>query len=213
MIFDQASLFAEIEKEVPEELRRHLIEREGAAILRRKLPHFYMPEQIAYPSVEQRAWELIGLSYFNQHNRYFEALGIFLALYQHMLDAQAKLGEKVHKGMPLLWAGECFALAGYAVLRKRFLMLALCEDAIRGKGVVAPESTGLYFRLVWRLGMTDAALKRYAEECIGLATQANNEAQYPEWVLQHLDQDWMTEFPTPAEATYMPPIPVTSKVC
>jgi hypothetical protein len=201
MTFDQASLLAEIEKEVPQELRCHLTERDGAATLSYKLPQFYKPEQIViYPSVEQRVWELVGLFYFNQPNRYFEALGIFLALYQHMLDAQVKSLERVHKGMPLLWAAECFALAGYAVLRKRFLMLALCEDAIRGKGVVAPESTGVYFRLVWRLGMTDAALKRYAEECIELARQPNNEAQYPEWVLQRLDQDWMTEFPNPAEA-------------
>jgi hypothetical protein len=190
----------EIKEKVPQELQRHLTERDGAAILVQKLPQFYRPEQIVHTSVEQRAWELIGLFYFNQPKRYFEALGIFLALYQHMLDAQEKSGERVHKGMPLLWAAECFALAEYAVLRKRYLMLALCEDAITGKGVVAPESTGVYFRLVWRLGMADAALKRYAEECNRLATQDTNEAQYPEWVLQHLDQDWLTEFPSPAEA-------------
>ena len=191
---------AEIREKVPQELQRHLTERDGAAILGRKLPQFYRPEQIARPSVEQRVWELIGLFYFNQPKRYFEALGIFLALYQHMLDAQEKSGERVHKGMPLLWAGECFALVEHAVLRKRYLMMALCEDAITGKGVVAPESTGVYFRLVWRLGMADAALKRYAEECNRLATQDANAAQYPKWVLQNLDQDWMTEFPSPIEA-------------
>src|SRR3972149_3028966 len=165
-----------------------------------KLPQFYTPEQIVHPSVEQRAWELIGLFYFNQPKRYFEALGIFLALYQHMLTAQEKSGKRVHKGLPLLWAGECFAKAEYAVLRKRYLMLALYEDAITGKGVVAPGSTGVYFRLVWRLGRVDAALKGYAEECNRLATQDANEAQYPEWALQHLDQDWLTEFPSPVEA-------------
>jgi hypothetical protein len=191
---------AEIREKVPQELQRDLSERDGAAILGRKLPQLYKPEQIARPSVEQRVWELIGLFYFNQPKRYFEALGIFLALYQHMLDAQEKSAERVHKGMPLLWAGECFALAECAVLRKRYLMLALCEDAISGKGVVAPESTGVYFRLVWRLGMADAALKRYAEECNRLATQDANASRYPEWVLQNLDQDWMTEFPSPVEA-------------
>ena len=190
----------EIREKVPQELQRHLTEPDGSAILSQKLPQLYEPEQITRPSVEQRVWELIGLFYFNQPKRYFEALGIFLALYRHMLDAQEKSGERVHKGMPLLWAGECFALAEHAVLRKRYLMLAFCEDAITGKGIVAPESTGVYFRLVWRLGMADAALKRYAEECNRLATQEANAAKYPEWVLQNLDQNWMTEFPTPAEA-------------
>jgi hypothetical protein len=79
-------------------------------------------------------------------------------------------------------------------------MLALCEDAIRGEGVVSPEDTGVYFRLVWRLGMDDTVLRRYADECNRLATNNHNEGQYPEWVLQHLDQDWLTEFPSPVEA-------------
>ncbi len=197
---EENPFFAEMREKVPRELQGHLDERDGAAILVQELPQFFRPEQIAHPSVEQRAWELIGLFYFKQPKRYFEALGIFLALYQHMLEAQEKSGERVHKGMPLLWAGECFALSEYTVLRKRYLMLALCEDAIRGKGVVAPESTGVYFRLVWRLGMADAVLKRYAEECYRLATKDPNEGQYPEWVLQHLDQDWLTEIPSPVEA-------------
>src|SRR5262245_20526066 len=197
----QNTLLTEIREKVPEELQQNLFnDRDGAAILSQKLPEFFTPEQIAVPSVEQRAWELIGLFYFYQYKRNFDALGIFLGLYRQMLQAQEKLGVRVHKGMPLLWAGECFALSEYTVLRKRYLMLALCEDAISGKGVVAPESTGVYFRLVWRLGMPDGLLKRYGEKCYQLATQDPIKCQYPEWVLQNLDQDWMTEFPSPPEA-------------
>ena len=48
--------------------------------------------------------------------------------------------------------------------------------------------------------MPDAVLKRYAERCYQLATQDPIDGQYPEWVLQKLDQDWITEFPSPAEA-------------
>src|SRR5215813_10407504 len=194
------AFLAEIREKVPQDLQQNLNDRDGAAILGQKLPQFFTPEQIARPSVEQRAWELIGLFYFYQYKRNFDAVGIFLGLYRHMLEAQEKLGERVHKGMPLLWVGECFALSEYTVLRKRYLMLALCEDGITGEGVVAPESTGVYFRLVWRLGMPDAVLKRYGEKCYQLATQDPIEGQYPEWVLQKLDQDWMTEFPSPAEA-------------
>ena len=195
------ALVDEIKQKVPGELQEYLIARNGAAILCKKLPEFFKPEQIINPSDEQRVWELIGLYYFSQDKpRNFEAMNIFLALYQHMLEGQEQSGKQVHKGMPLLWAEECCAMSGYAVLRKRYLMLALCEDAIRGSGVISPENTGVYFRLVWRLGMNDTLLKRYAEECNRLATTNPREAWHPEWTLQHLNQDWMTEFPTPAEA-------------
>lgn len=191
----------EIQEKVPADLQGHLDERDGAAILARKLPQAFTPAQIAHPTAEQRAWELVGLFYFNQpRRRSFEALSIFLALYRHMLDAQEQSGERLHKGMPLLWIGECYASNGYSALRKRYLMLALCEDAITGRGTVEPESTGVYFRLVWRLGMDDALLRRYAAEANRLATEHSKEGRFPEWVLQNLDQDWLTELPTPAEA-------------
>ncbi len=195
------TFLAELKQKVPCKLQEYLNVRDGAATLCQKLPQFFRPEQIVHESTEQRAWELIGLYYFNQEKpRSFEALNIFLALYQHMLEGQEKLGQRVHKGMPLLWAGECYALVNYAVLRKRYLMLALCEDAIRERGTVSPESTGVYFRLVWRLGMADVALKKYAEECNRLATENSEEGKFPEWILQNLDQDWATEFPSPIEA-------------
>jgi hypothetical protein len=194
-------LTAEIREKVPPQLQEHFQKRDGAAILVEELPQFYSPKEVMHPSVEQRAWELIGLHYFNQPERQFDAVGVFLALYQHILAAQEQSNERAHKGMPLLWIGECFAKCGYTVLRKRYLMLALCEDAIRGEGVIEPESVGSYFRLVWRLGMADARLQRYAQACYKLATTNSESARYPEWVLQQLDQDWMTEFPTPQESS------------
>lgn len=194
-------ILKEIEQKVPHELQQLLNARDGAAILCQKLPQFFKPEQIVRQSTEQRAWELIGLYYFNQEiPRNFEALTIFLALYQYMLEGQEKLGERIHKGMPLLWVGECYALSNYAALRKRYLMLALCEDAIREGGTVSPGDTGVYFRLVWRLGMADAVLRKYAEECNRLATENPDEGKFPEWILQNIDQDWVTELPSPVEA-------------
>lgn len=198
---EEPQLPPEVQEKVPPELQRYLIERNGAAILAEKLPQLFKPEQIVRSSDKQRVWELIGLFYLEQRpkRRTFEALRIFLALYEHMLDAQENLGERVHKGMPLLWAGECHAPSGYTVLRKRYVMLALCEDAITGEGTVAPESTGVYFRLIWRLGMTDALFQAYADKAHRLAMEHPAEARHPEWVLQHLDQDWLTEFPSSAE--------------
>ncbi len=107
---EEGEFAKEMRERIPPDLQRHLNERDGAAILTRKLPQVFTPEQIAHPTAEQRAWgnKLIGLFYFNQpKRRSFEALSIFLALYRHMLDAQQQSGERVHKGMPLLWIGEC----------------------------------------------------------------------------------------------------------
>ena len=188
--------------ELPADLARYLNARDGAKDLSSILPKRFTPAQVAEPSNEQRIWERLGLFYFNQQpkRRNFEALGIFFALYRHMLTAQTESGVHVHKGMPLLWIAECFGDAGFAVLRKRYLMLALCEDAKRGAGLIDVDSSGVYFRLVWRLGMNDAMLRRYAIEAHGFFGKDPRRAQFPEWILQHLDQDWMTEFPSPAEA-------------
>ena len=71
-------------------------------------------------------------------------------------------------------------------------MLALCEDAITGKGTVSPESTGVYFRLVWRLGMGDAMLQKYGMDANKSATENPTEALFPEWILQNIGQDWLT---------------------
>jgi hypothetical protein len=54
--------------------------------------------------------------------------------------------------------------------------------------------------MVWIHGMPDEQVKRYAEEAWRLHQQQPVRALYPEWILQQLDQQWMTEFPTPAEA-------------
>ncbi len=45
--------------------------------------------------------------------------------------------------MPLLWIVECFGDEGFAVLRKRYLMLALCEDAVRGAGAIDANNRDL----------------------------------------------------------------------
>jgi hypothetical protein len=63
---EDSSLLAEIEQKVPPELQQYLNVRDGAAILCQKLPQLFKPDQIVRQSPEQRAWELIGLYYFNQ---------------------------------------------------------------------------------------------------------------------------------------------------
>jgi hypothetical protein len=172
--------------------------RNSAAVMLEELPRRFSPERIAGETNERRCWEVIGLLHLNT-GRTHEALALFWALYQQTLLAQ-KSGKYVHKGLPLVWIAECFARLDSPVHAKRYLMLTLCEDALREKGSVSPDNTGIYFRLVWG-GLPDQELRRYATEFYRLAQDHPNEALFPEALLQRIDQRWITDFPTAREAS------------
>lgn len=193
------------EHPVVEELRRLdppildiFQERDAASRLLTLLPTRYSPEQVAKPPGD-RVWELAGLLFLNS-GRVHEALAIFSGLYQQMVAAQ-NLSTRVHKGMPLVWIGDCFGRLGFPVHAKRYLMLTLCEDALRESGDVSPNTTGVYFRLVWGHGLPDAELRRYARQFFELAQALPGDAMYPEALLQRVDDAWLTELPSPEEAS------------
>jgi hypothetical protein len=102
--------------------------------------------------------------------------------------------------MPLVWISDCHFALGHPVLSKRYLMLTACEDAIRGRGYIAPENTGVYFRLVWRHGMSDQQLRRYADATYRKFKAHGIDARFPESILQELDQEWLVEFPSVQES-------------
>ena len=89
---------------------------------------------------------------------------------------------------------------GFPVLAKRYLMLTLCEDAIREKGSITPENAGVYFRLVWQHGLSDLEVRCYAERIWNLS-QTDKRARFPEWFLQGIDQGWMTGITSTREAS------------
>lgn len=188
-------IIEEMKAKIPMEFMELLSHRNGAAILAGELPKKFLPEQISEAKEEQRIWELIGLYYLN-NQRYWEAILIFTALYEHMLEAQLKNKVWVHKGMPLVWIRDCYSRMGFSVLSKRYQMLTLCEDAICEKGNINTEQGGVYFRLVWEQGLPDYELKRYASEINKLRINNEINSLFPEWILLELDQNWMTEFPT-----------------
>jgi hypothetical protein len=177
-----------------------LTPRDSAAVLLTRLPERWRPGQVAKIGPAQRAWELSGLFYFYA-GRYHEALAIFWRLYQHMLAAQPRAG-RVHKGMPLVWISDCFGRLGFPVHAKRYLMLTLCEDALREKGNVSPETTGAYFRLVWGHGLRDSEFRRYAGEFWQRRNETPETALFPEALLQRVDDSWRTEIPSPTEAFF-----------
>ena len=191
----------ELFAKLPSNLHEHLLPRDGSAKLYRELPKSLPPEKVAIEgSNEQRAWELVGL-FFKEQTRFYDALSIFSALYDHLLLNQENTNKWFHKGMPLVWMYECYSKIDFPIHAKRYLMLTLCEDAIREKGHVSPDTTGVYFRLVWLNGLPDYVLTEYATKIYELRKSNPSVSLYPEWILQELDQNWMTEFPSPKEAT------------
>jgi hypothetical protein len=130
-------------------------QRDTGAQLLRVLSLNVAPADVATAEGD-RVWELCGTYLFNV-GRIHEALIIFLTLYELKLAAQAAAG-RVHKGSPLIWASFCFAALGFPAHAKRYAMLALCEDAVLGKGHVSPDG-GAYFHLLWKGGMREEELR------------------------------------------------------
>src|SRR5579862_2045431 len=192
---------SELHAKVPPALVPCLERRDGASRLVSELPRIIRPQDVAVPSDLQRAWELCGL-YFYSRGRWHEALPIFHSLYEHMLEHQQETRQYVHKGMPLVWMSDCFGRLGCPVLAKRYLMLTTCEDAIRDLGEIAPETTGLYFRMVWFHGLRHQEVSAYGQKIWKLYQEHPDEAMFPEWIVQELDQNWMTEYPSQQESSY-----------
>lgn len=188
-----------IEKYLDKPLWPQLYSRSGASVLASKLPEIFTPAKIIQEQEIQTCWERIGNLFKNQ-GRFHEALSIYYALYYQLLEVQESTGEFISKGTPLVWISECYFSMQFPVLTKRYLMLTLFEDAIQTKGNVPPESTGVYWRLVYRHGLSDSELNRYANTAYELFKRFPEKAIYPEWVLQQIDNNWMTEIPSPFEA-------------
>jgi hypothetical protein len=177
------------------ELAPILAETDSAWTLTSILPQKYTPAQVVHPP-GSRVWELAGLYFLNSH-RLHEALSIFWSLYIHMVEAQTALG-RVHKGTPLIWMSECFRYLNFSVHARRYLMLTLCEDAQTDNGIVSPQG-GVYFRGVWIYGLPHAELSRYAAQFYNLARQEPILSQFPEALLQLVDDNWLTAFPSEVE--------------
>jgi hypothetical protein len=173
---------------------------DACAALLDYLPTKWKPTDVVTEGPPQDSWARAGLI-LSKSGRPYEGLAIFWRLYRHMLDAQSTVG-RVHKGMPLVWISECFELLGYRLHSKRYLMLTLVEDALREKGDVSSETTGAYFRLVWKHGLRDSEFKRYAHAFWKLHEKDPKAAVFPEALLQRVDDDWLTEIPSPDETFY-----------
>jgi hypothetical protein len=179
------------------DLVRRAKQRDSCARLLEDLPQRFTPHEVGDQGQRQRAWELAGCLHMSQA-RWYEALQIFWSLYQHMIAAQQQ-GQRVHKGMPLVWMSDCFQNLGCPLHEKRYRMLTLCEDAIRGKGEIPAASTGAYHRLVWTV-LPEPEFRRYGRRFFELAEADPKAAMFPEALLQRTDDDWLTLIPSEREA-------------
>jgi hypothetical protein len=193
--------FQEEMQSLPAECRSLLEPRDGGWQLCELLPKLYSPEQISNGGA--RPWEICGI-YLKSQGRFHEALAIFERLYLSMLDYETQTQKHVMKGMPLVWMSDCHQELGRRTVAKRFIMLTLIEDAIASGGIVSPEHHGSYFRAAWIHALTHGLISRYAKEAYS-HFQANQTAgAYPEWVLQQLDPEWTSGYPTAEEVHVYP---------
>lgn len=181
---DPNSILADLQsKDV--DLAKALSERDSAAKLLQLLPQRLPVDRISRDPAAHEVWQDVGLFYMAQR-RFHEALAVFWTLYQHMIDAQAATRFRLHKGMPLVWMSDCYRALDFPVHAKGYLMLTLCEDALRENGSVSPQTTGVYFRLVWVHGLSHAQLGQYAARFHQLALQNPQLAQSDMPVLERL---------------------------
>ncbi len=175
-----------------DKLRRLLSEQDSAARLVPELQTSISPAQVAslreVNTVYTNLWCDFG-NFFLCARSAYEALWVYEALYEHMLDYQVQSSSRVHKGLPLFRMVDCHQRLNRPVHAKRYLMLTLLEDAISGQGQIALGSTGCYWRLVWSYGLSDGQVKRYAAEAWELFGKHPSEGLYPEWLLQRLGQE------------------------
>jgi hypothetical protein len=172
--------------------------RDGASGLVKLLQQKVPCADVASPTQRQLGWEMLG-GYYKITRRFHEALSIYEALYQHMLLYENETDNRTHKGMPLVWMSDCHAALGHTVHAKRYLMLTLCEDAIRDRGKIDSQG-GPYFRLVWHFGLPHQAFATYSKHAFDFHKRQPNLAMFPERVLAELDQEWMVEVPSHNES-------------
>ena len=172
--------------------------RDGVSQLVSLLPERIGHTMVSTPTSQQNGWGNLG-NYYKLNGRYHEAIGIYTSLYEHMLLHEQCTNQRVHKGMPLVWMSDCHAMLGHPVHAKRYLMLTLCEDAIRDKGEIDSQG-GPYFRLVWHFGLSHELFRRYSKECYDFYLRKPRPSMFPERVLVELDQEWMIEVPSISES-------------
>jgi hypothetical protein len=187
-----------IKSQLPLQCSSLLDQRDGAFRVVKVLEDLIDPSETA--EGQCAVWDSCARFYVVQ-GRFHEALLIYGAMYAKLMDMQRSQDERKHKGTPLVRISEIHGYLGHPLLAKRYVMLTICEDAIAMGGKIPIDNTGSYFRAVWWHGISDQEFHRYASEAWDASQRDSHAKRFPEWALQELDQKWMTEYPSSAEAS------------
>lgn len=123
--------------------------------------------------------------WFGSQNRFHEALSIHSELYSLLCAAQSGHGW-IHKGQALVRLRDWHRLLGHPWHEERYLLLTLIEDAIRAKGSIVPERTGVYHRFRWEHGRSDAEFSEVAERSWKAFSDNSDLHEFPEEILCRL---------------------------
>jgi hypothetical protein len=194
-------------------LREILIEQDSAVRLlgdlREKVPPEDLEPTSTVNSIPCDVWSFYGVLLMLQGKSH-QAIEVFDALYSRILCRQSSTEKRFHKGLPLFYISECHQSLGRMVNAKRYMMLALCEDAVSDAGELDLRNSGSYGRLAWVFGLSDRQIRAYATQAYAAFQENAREASMPEWILQQFDQQWKTEVPSDQEAgTYH----ITKRYC
>lgn len=191
--------------DLPLDLVPLLREHDGVTRMIDTLRKKHLPSAVAEEeSAPWREWQACGNRY-RAEGRLNEALMVFHALYEHMLESQRSPSgsfeweRRANKGMPLVWISDCHRDMGHPLLAKRYLMFTACEDAIKHGGRIPPGETGAFWRMLIAFGMKQSEIERYAAAIWAIYQEDRVAGLFPEWIVQRLDQIWMTELPASAE--------------
>ena len=128
-----------IKSALPPKCASLLDHRDGAFRVVKVLQESVDPSETAEGQCQ--VWDSCARFYAVQ-GRLHEALLIYRAMYSKLIDMQQILGQRKHKGTPLVRISEIHTFMGHPLLAKRYIMFTLCEDAIATTGKIPIDNTG-----------------------------------------------------------------------
>jgi len=103
--------------------------------------------------------------------------------------------------MPLVWLYEFYRAINFKFIADKYMFLTCVEDAIRDKGNFNRKA-GVYFRLNFHFGMSDAAINKLGKDLYGLYFKHKKKIVHPEFYLQLYGDSWKNKIPSAEEYNY-----------
>jgi len=145
-------------------------------------------------------YDAAGAVQLRYHRDAYGTIALYEDLYQRQVEAQQALGQRVHKGHPLVIIGESMWMLQALWHAKRWLMLTLVEDSVQVGPDMVGQSNQMYRRLVTGLGLPHTEYRACVEAILRLRPDYDAHGWFPERTLLQLGSSWMSELPTYRDA-------------